>query len=32
VNNSMFIPLEEALEIAQELTGMIGTDFEMENW
>lgn len=32
VNNSMFIPLEEALEIAQELTGMIETDFEMENW
>lgn len=32
VNNSMFIPLEEALDIAQELTSMIGTDFEIENW
>lgn len=32
VNNSMFIPLEEALEIAQELTSMIGEDFEIENW
>lgn len=28
----MFIPLEEALDIAQELTSMIGTDFEIENW
>lgn len=32
VNNSMFITLEEALDIAQELTSMIGTDFEIENW
>lgn len=32
VNNSTFIPLEEALDTAQELTSMIGTDFEIENW
>jgi cell wall assembly regulator SMI1 len=32
VNNSMFIPLEEALNIAIENTGMIGYDFEIENW
>lgn len=32
INNSMFIPLEEALGIAQELTSLIGTDFEIENW
>lgn len=32
VNNSIFIPLEEALDIARELTSMIGTDFEIENW
>lgn len=32
VNNSMFLPLEEALSAAQELTGMIGADFEEENW
>lgn len=32
VNNSMFIPLEEALELAQEFTSMIGTDFEIKNW
>ncbi len=32
VNNSMFMPLEEALDTAAELTSMIGTDFEMENW
>lgn len=32
VNNSMLIPLEEALDIAQELTSMIGTDFEIKNW
>jgi cell wall assembly regulator SMI1 len=32
INNSTFIPLEEALDINQELTGMIGTDFERENW
>lgn len=32
VNNSTFLPLEEALEITRELTGMIGYDFEVENW
>jgi cell wall assembly regulator SMI1 len=32
VNNSTFIPLEEALDTARELTDMIGTDFEIENW
>lgn len=32
VNNSTFIPLEEALEIAKENTSMIGLDFEIENW
>ncbi|MGV3611407.1 MAG: SMI1/KNR4 family protein [Fluviicola sp.] len=32
VNNSTFIPLEEALEIAAEMTSMIGHDFEIENW
>lgn len=32
VNNSMFLPLAEALEIAAELTSMIGLDFEIENW
>ncbi|SKA44185.1 Cell wall assembly regulator SMI1 [Chitinophaga eiseniae] len=32
VNNSTFLPLQEALEIAKELTGMIGYDFEIENW
>ena len=32
VNNSTFIPLEEALEIAAEMTSMIGHDFEVENW
>lgn len=32
VNNSMFIPLEETLQIAAENTSMIGTDFEIENW
>jgi cell wall assembly regulator SMI1 len=32
VNNSTFIPLEEALHTAKELTAMIGTDFEAENW
>lgn len=32
VNNSMFVPLESALESAAEYTGMIGTDFETENW
>lgn len=32
VNNSTFLSLQEALEIAAELTGMIGYDFEIENW
>lgn len=32
VNNSTFVPLEEALDTAAELTSMIGTDFETENW
>jgi cell wall assembly regulator SMI1 len=32
VNNSMFIPLESALETAVENTSMIGLDFEIENW
>jgi cell wall assembly regulator SMI1 len=32
VNNSAFLPLQEALQTAQELTGMIGYDFEAENW
>ncbi|MFD1604597.1 SMI1/KNR4 family protein [Flavobacterium artemisiae] len=32
VNNSMFIPLDEALDIASENTSMIGFDFEIENW
>ncbi|WP_426478690.1 SMI1/KNR4 family protein [Chryseobacterium sp. CBSDS_008] len=32
VNNSTFIPLEEALDTAQEFTSMIGTDFDIENW
>ncbi|WP_223649492.1 SMI1/KNR4 family protein [Hymenobacter psoromatis] len=32
VNNSMFIPLEQALAIAAENTSMIGYDFEVENW
>lgn len=32
VNNSLFIPLEEALDTALENTGMIGYDFEIENW
>jgi cell wall assembly regulator SMI1 len=32
VNNSMFIPLEQALETATENTSMIGSDFEVENW
>jgi len=32
VNNSTFIPLEEALQTAQELTNMIGMDFEIDNW
>ncbi|WP_315120289.1 SMI1/KNR4 family protein [uncultured Clostridium sp.] len=32
VNNSMFIPLEEALNSGSELTSMIGYDFDIENW
>ena len=32
VNNSMFIPLHQALYDASELTSMIGSDFEIENW
>lgn len=32
VNNSMFIPLHQALCDASELTAMIGYDFELENW
>ncbi|RLJ69333.1 SMI1/KNR4 family protein [Pedobacter alluvionis] len=32
VNNSMFIPLHQALYDASELTTMIGFDFEIENW
>lgn len=32
VNNSMFIPLEEALDIAIDNTSMIGLDFEIDNW
>ncbi|NML39530.1 SMI1/KNR4 family protein [Chitinophaga sp. G-6-1-13] len=32
INNSGFLPLQEALEVAKEMTGMIGYDFEVENW
>lgn len=32
INNSTFIPLEQALPTAQENTSMIGLDFEIENW
>jgi cell wall assembly regulator SMI1 len=32
VNNSMFLPLKNALESGRELTDMIGSDFELENW
>jgi cell wall assembly regulator SMI1 len=32
VNNSMMISLEQSLEIAQNLTAMIGKDFDRENW
>lgn len=32
VNNSMFLPLQHALETAKENTEMIGSDFELENW
>ncbi|KAF2339787.1 SMI1/KNR4 family protein [Flavobacterium tistrianum] len=31
-NNSMFMPLEDVLESWEELTSMIGSDFEIENW
>jgi len=32
VNNSMFMTLEDCLSTSQELTSMIGSDFEIENW
>ena len=32
INNSTFIPLQDAMESAEELTSMIGYDFEIENW
>lgn len=32
VNNSAFIPLDQALDIRTENTSMIGFDFEIENW
>lgn len=32
VNNAMFLPLHEALELMQEFNERIGTDFEIENW
>ena len=32
VNNSTFIPLDQALETATENNSMIGLDFEIENW
>jgi len=32
VNNSIFVPLDEALSTASELTEMIGFDFEIEHW
>lgn len=32
VNNSIFMPLEDAFDSAEELTSMIGSDFEVENW
>ena len=32
VNNSTFMPLEEVLISAAEMTSMIGSDFEIENW
>ena len=32
VNNSMFMPLEDVLDSAEEFTSMIGSDFEIENW
>ncbi|HVI43705.1 MAG TPA: SMI1/KNR4 family protein [Chitinophaga sp.] len=32
VNNSLFVSLEEMLDTAQELTSMIGSDFDVDNW
>ncbi|NLR81383.1 SMI1/KNR4 family protein [Chitinophaga eiseniae] len=32
VNNSTFVPLEDAMDTMVELTGMIGTDFQIDNW
>lgn len=32
VNNSMFMSLEEVLDTAKEMTEMIGSDFEIDNW
>ncbi len=32
VNNSTFIPLEQALDTARNNTGMIGSDFDIKNW
>lgn len=32
VNNSTFVPLNQALYDASELNPMIGTDFDIENW
>ena len=32
VNNSAFLSLNDALSTAKDLTGMIGSDFETENW
>lgn len=32
VNNCMFMPLEEALDTAADLTSMIGSDFEIAGW
>ncbi|WP_300600517.1 SMI1/KNR4 family protein [Niabella sp.] len=32
VNNTTFLPLQEALETANTLSGMIGFDFRIKNW
>lgn len=32
VNNATFLSLDDALSTARDLTGMIGSDFETENW
>ncbi|MFD2965919.1 SMI1/KNR4 family protein [Sphingobacterium bambusae] len=32
VNNSVFLPLDQVLDTAAELTSMIGYDFEIDNW